>query len=580
MHRLRKLILGVAAGATLAQAGFDPCKFNFGQSWDGPSASYAAQADYITIWVGDGGGQSNYNSYWEGDMLKKCKAGSGHAIAGKTPVFYSYIIAFLAKNKGGLKDCDVAGTGSSQSLCVSGTNFIRNNRAQILQKYDEFAAGAARDYGTSSPIIWLLEPDFHQYAEATSYWGTQSNPLSYAEAATLMTDIVAKIKNNLPNAKISFDISPWIGGSDWVKSQTEWWKAMPNSNFSYRNTSGGRTQGDQARIRSDNNNLTTWAGINAISKLAIIADDGYGVGGASNSDWYEWMTLSNLNSRIADGVVALSIQKPASDYNDKIAALRANSSLSKPNCSGGGGNTIASQFTLTTSTNTGGTIALTPQADAYDSGKVVTAVATAATGYSFTGWGGVCSGTGACSVTMNADKTLTATFASIPSYALVVTKNGNGTGSVTSTPSGVNCGIGCRGNFVNNTNVTLNPTPASGSVFAGWSGACTGTGACTITMNAAKNVTATFNSTTGIRERMPTGQRLSMALGRDLFFDPSNLGHSRLELFGTNGKSIVLWEGLSGGAQQTSLQGMMPGLYIARLRGESETFQQMIQIVR
>ncbi len=43
------------------------------------------------------------------------------------------------------------------------------------------------------------------------------------------------------------------------------------------------------------------------------------------------------------------------------------------------------------------------------------------------------------------------------------------------------------------TSVTLTPTPAAGSVFAGWSGACTGTGACVVTMNAAQSVSAVFN---------------------------------------------------------------------------------------
>jgi len=41
--------------------------------------------------------------------------------------------------------------------------------------------------------------------------------------------------------------------------------------------------------------------------------------------------------------------------------------------------------------------------------------------------------------------------------------------------------------------VTLTARAARGSTFVGWSGACTGTGSCAVTMNAAKSVTATFN---------------------------------------------------------------------------------------
>jgi len=80
---------------------------------------------------------------------------------------------------------------------------------------------------------------------------------------------------------------------------------------------------------------------------------------------------------------------------------------------------------------------------------------------------------------------------------LSVTKAGAGSGTVTSSPAGINCGSTCSVNFANGTSVTLAATPASGSVFAGWSGACSGTGACTIAMNAAQSVTATFNLGTG-----------------------------------------------------------------------------------
>src|SRR6185295_8217484 len=40
--------------------------------------------------------------------------------------------------------------------------------------------------------------------------------------------------------------------------------------------------------------------------------------------------------------------------------------------------------------------------------------------------------------------------------------------------------------------VTLTASAAAGSTFAGWSGACAGTGACQVTMSAAASVTASF----------------------------------------------------------------------------------------
>lgn len=93
------------------------------------------------------------------------------------------------------------------------------------------------------------------------------------------------------------------------------------------------------------------------------------------------------------------------------------------------------------------------------------------------------------SVTMDASKTCTATF-TLNTISLAVSKAGNGT--VASTPSGVNCGTACSFNFVAGTPVTLKATPDSGYVFAGWSGGCTGTADCTITLSSNTTVVANF----------------------------------------------------------------------------------------
>jgi endoglucanase len=130
----------------------------------------------------------------------------------------------------------------------------------------------------------------------------------------------------------------------------------------------------------------------------------------------------------------------------------------------------------------------------YSSGTSVTLTAAAASGSSFTGWSGACTGTGACTVSMTAARSVTATFnSSVTTYALTVSKAGTGAGTVTSNPSGINCGSTCSANYANATSVTLTAAAASGSSFTGWSGACTGTGSCTVSMTAARAVTATFN---------------------------------------------------------------------------------------
>lgn len=80
-----------------------------------------------------------------------------------------------------------------------------------------------------------------------------------------------------------------------------------------------------------------------------------------------------------------------------------------------------------------------------------------------------------------------------PTYSLSVSSSGSGT--VTSNPAGVT-GIGGQASFSSGASVTLTATPASGSTFTGWTGDCSGTGTCQLTMNANKSVTATFGTAT------------------------------------------------------------------------------------
>ncbi|MDQ3548482.1 MAG: PKD domain-containing protein [Chloroflexota bacterium] len=79
-------------------------------------------------------------------------------------------------------------------------------------------------------------------------------------------------------------------------------------------------------------------------------------------------------------------------------------------------------------------------------------------------------------------------------HPLSVSLAGIGFGSVTSDPAGVTCGVDCSHEYIVGTVVTLTAVPASDSVFSGWSGDCANvTGACSVTMDAARTVTATFS---------------------------------------------------------------------------------------
>jgi len=76
---------------------------------------------------------------------------------------------------------------------------------------------------------------------------------------------------------------------------------------------------------------------------------------------------------------------------------------------------------------------------------------------------------------------------------LNVTKAGAGSGTVTSSPAGINCGLNCRYGYDKTTTVTLTALASTGSTFAGWSGGgCSGIGVCKVNMGSAQSITATF----------------------------------------------------------------------------------------
>ncbi len=104
------------------------------------------------------------------------------------------------------------------------------------------------------------------------------------------------------------------------------------------------------------------------------------------------------------------------------------------------------------------------------------------------------SGDYSCTVTAanQAGSAQETTTTSTTVVALGVSKTGTGTGTVTSSPSGISCGSSCSAAFAPGTVVHLTASALPDSQFTGWSGACSGTGACTVTMNSESSVTAAF----------------------------------------------------------------------------------------
>ena len=134
-------------------------------------------------------------------------------------------------------------------------------------------------------------------------------------------------------------------------------------------------------------------------------------------------------------------------------------------------------LTITKTGNGSGTVTSRPAgidcgavcAASFPNGSIVTLTATPAAGSYFNGW----AGPSACAsgeVTMSAALTCQANFRLVPMRLLTVTKTGNGSGSVTSEPAGIDCGADCSESYPNSTIVTLTATPAADSIFINWGG--------------------------------------------------------------------------------------------------------------
>jgi len=152
---------------------------------------------------------------------------------------------------------------------------------------------------------------------------------------------------------------------------------------------------------------------------------------------------------------------------------------------------------LTVAVNGSGRVVSTPAgidcgatcSSQFDAGTSVVLVAIPAAGWRFSGWIGDCAGAGQCSVLLGADAAVTASFERIR-FSLTMRRTGSGT--VRSRPAGIDCGPTCAASLDSGTTVTLTAEPDAGSRFLGWSGGCSGSGDCKLTLGADAVVTASF----------------------------------------------------------------------------------------
>jgi hypothetical protein len=134
-----------------------------------------------------------------------------------------------------------------------------------------------------------------------------------------MSELVAALSSNLPNAYFALDVSPWVGsnGSD---NGAAWYANFDLGLFTFVATSGGGTNADSDRLRDANE--MTWSGLHQVTGKPILADTGYGANGMSAGHDPSWDVPANLNARIADGVVAITQYNPNSNWGSTIASIR------------------------------------------------------------------------------------------------------------------------------------------------------------------------------------------------------------------------------------------------------------------
>lgn len=181
------------------------------------------------------------------------------------------------------------------------------------------------------------------------------------------------------------------------------------------------------------------------------------------------------------------------------------------------------QFTLSVTTGAGGIVTTVPGAidcgtrciAGFAAGTPVNVIARPKPGYRFVGWSGACSGASTCDLTMNFNTAIQATFAPVVPGQYALTVHDFGEGTIVSLPGGINCGTACSAAFASGSKVTLFATPAPGYQFTGWSGACSGIGACIVWMDDLADVNALFvpNAIIApVTEPIPTLSEWAMAL--------------------------------------------------------------------
>ena len=298
------------------------CKFAWGAASSGTNYS---SLNFVSTWVGyetNGGlsnwstngtnsGQANQNACGDCALVKSVSSTSSMV------VFYTYFIGFQACKRDGYCDCN---NSSPPNLCTNGAQWIRDNRAILINAYGQYAKAVYAN-SPNKPVIWWLEGDMVQYTVGGS--STQANPLSYAEAGQLSRDITCAIKSNQPNAIVAVNHSPW--NADAVSQG--FWGAQPVDVLDLIWVQGPGDSDTLTNSGTYNATTANYKWLHSTTGLKIMAETSFA--GSGTADRWSTTTAANINARIANGVIGVHVNSPASNYTTAFGAL--NASLS-PTC--------------------------------------------------------------------------------------------------------------------------------------------------------------------------------------------------------------------------------------------------------
>jgi hypothetical protein len=290
---------------TLTSNPFADCQFAWGAPSSGNNSSYL---DFVSTWIGDeaNGGLASWSATATNNACGDCTLVNRVASTNSMLVFYTYFIGFQACRQGGFCDCN---TDPAPNLCSDGAQWIRDNRAQLVRAYGEYAR-VVYARSPNKPVIWWLEGDFVQYS-----YPNQSNPLSYAELGSLARDITCAIKSNQPNAVVAMNHSPWISN----EQSSGFWGAQPLDVLDLVWVQGPGNSDVFLNSGSYNATTANYAWLHQFTGKNIMAETSYA--GSGVDDRWTTTTAANIDARIANGVIAVLVNSPPSTYQTTMGTL-------------------------------------------------------------------------------------------------------------------------------------------------------------------------------------------------------------------------------------------------------------------